>query len=1230
MRNPLLRLFLLIVPVFSFSQQEKKGVDVLKLSQQYSAKEKKATNNLLQIAKQKGWALMLKSDNPNQLILLTGIDSRGFPVYTTTNNNTIAATTTHTNQLWQGGTTGFNLSGSSSNIQGKIAIWDGGVPMGNHIELNGKIINKDGSSILDHTTHVSGTLMANGINPLAKGMAYGATQLNCYDFNNQISEMLAAAGNLLLSNHSYGTIAGWNKTPLNVWQYWGNPSDTADYKFGIYDEDTQMFDSIAYNAPYYLIVKSTGNNRDKNGPAVGVSYQAFDNNGVMADAGPRPAGISNNNGYDNIPTYGVAKNILTVGAVEGIASGSTKSADIKMSTFSSWGPTDDGRIKPDLVADGVDVLSCSSNSSTSYETMSGTSMATPNVTGSLYLLQELYSKKNSGNFMKASTLKALAIHTASEAGDTIGPDYKFGWGLLNVEKAARIIAKSNSSSDTIIETTLNNNDTFRLNVIASGNGTLMATMGWTDPVGAITTTSLLNNPSLKLIHDLDIRIIKGTSVYMPWVLDPSNPSNAASKGDNFRDNVERVEADNIVPGQSYTIQITHKGMLQRGSQDFSLIVAGIGGRSYCPPSTINNGDVRIDNFSFANVNNVLSTCNSYVDNTNLTANVEPSKTYSLNISLSSCNSSANNKTVKVYIDYNENNSFSEANELVYIGGTVNGTLNANITIPNNVAVGNYTLMRIIVAETSVAFDACSPINLIGETQDYRVQFINPKTDVSLTNIDIPTNNICSNNNQFVSVRITNNGDSAVSNIPLAAVVKNGTATIATLQGNYRDTLASGASIIYTFQTPFTSVAATTYNITATANLSNDQNITNDTISGNVTIASVPPSTNGFANICGNTAQLKIFGSNSNQNYYWYNDILATSPIATGSNTTTSIIANTYYVGSGNSTNIGAASKNIFTDGDYQAKGGNYFKYNATVPVLLENAKIYTSYPGKVTLIVADIKGTLANGSYNYNTLDSTTIDVSASRPTKMRGDISGNDIADTGLIYNINLYIPAGNHALIVKTDSVANIFRNNNIAANPYPYSIPNVFTITGNNATNPSQFYYYLYNMHIRTLDCTSDRIAVVPVVAAIPSIAQVGDSLVSNTGISFQWQKDTVDIANEINQSYKPTANGIYSCVVTDNSGCQQRSNFLLYPTNKDFIIKPNPAYSFVDISFNSLSNANTQIYIVDATGKFYGQQSFANSVGSFNTRINTSSLAAGVYVLNVLHGNEIYRKKFVIVR
>ncbi|MGQ4828433.1 S8 family serine peptidase, partial [Enterococcus faecalis] len=66
-------------------------------------------------------------------------------------------------------------------------------------------------------------------------------------------------------------------------------------------------------------------------------------------------------------------------------------------------------------------------------------MASPNAAGSLLLVQEYYNQKHPGIFMKGATLKALAIHTADEAGPSNGPDYQYGYGLLNVLKATSVI-----------------------------------------------------------------------------------------------------------------------------------------------------------------------------------------------------------------------------------------------------------------------------------------------------------------------------------------------------------------------------------------------------------------------------------------------------------------------------------------------------------------------------------------------------------------------------------------------------------------------------------------------------------------------------------------------------------------------------------------------------------------------------------------------------------------------
>ncbi|HZG26487.1 MAG TPA: S8 family serine peptidase, partial [Chitinophagaceae bacterium] len=386
-------------------------------SQQKAANDKVSFQKLLQVSKEKGWKMMFTGRN-GSVATLVGIDPFGLPVYVTTNNNIRSAATIRTNLLWTGGTTGLNLNGSAANLKGKIGIWDGGRVRASHVELVNRVIQKDNpSAISDHSTHVAGTMIATGVNPLAKGMSWGAQQLVAYDYNNDQAEMLGEAANLLVSNHSYTPITGWfyNETDKR-WEFYGKPGENEDYKFGYYSSESQMWDSIAYNAPNYLIVFASGNNRNSNGPAVGEPYWRYDANGSMSNAGNRPAGINSNDAYDVIPSWAIAKNILTVGAINPIPSGYTAVSDAQVAPFSSWGPTDDGRIKPDVVADGVNLLSSTGSSDNAYAIQSGTSMAAPSATGSLLLLQEYYSSLRSGAFMRAATLKGIVIHTADEAG----------------------------------------------------------------------------------------------------------------------------------------------------------------------------------------------------------------------------------------------------------------------------------------------------------------------------------------------------------------------------------------------------------------------------------------------------------------------------------------------------------------------------------------------------------------------------------------------------------------------------------------------------------------------------------------------------------------------------------------------------------------------------------------------------------------------------------------------
>jgi hypothetical protein len=157
-------------------------------------------------------------------------------------------------------------------------------------------------------------------------------------------------------------------------------------------------------------------------------------------------------------------------------------------------------------------------------------MATPNVTGSLALLQDLNKKLHGGMVMKSATLKALVIHTVKEAGLLPGPDYSFGWGLLDVENAAKLLINEDGINTLIREDELQNGSNFELILNPKANQKITITMAWNDPA-AQPGTPALDPINLMLVNDLDVKLIaeNGSASY-PWLLDPSTPNAQAIKG----------------------------------------------------------------------------------------------------------------------------------------------------------------------------------------------------------------------------------------------------------------------------------------------------------------------------------------------------------------------------------------------------------------------------------------------------------------------------------------------------------------------------------------------------------------------------------------------------------------------------------------------------------------------------------------------------------------------------
>ncbi len=474
---------------------------------------------------------MFKENEDGSFDELMRITPDGVPVYYSI-NNADAANSTRTDRLHNGGSLGLNIEG-----QGMTAyVWDGGPTRISHQEFSGQRASRgDAISALNgnsfHATHVSGTIAGSGVNATAKGMAPQANVVT-NDWNSDEAEMAAAGANgALISNHSYGVPTA-------------NLAGNADL-IGKYLSDAARIDEITYNAPYYQPVFSAGNS------------------GADNTSNDVPLGGSSN--YDKLTFASVSKNaMLVANAQDAVINSDGSLNSVSINFGSSQGPTDDYRIKPDITGNGTSVTSSFDSSDNAYGTISGTSMSSPNVAGSMLLLQQYYNQIN-GEFMKAATVKGLAMHTADDAGPA-GPDAVWGWGLMNTMKAATII--DDFIGNRIVEAVLQNGQTYSITVEANSAEDLLASISWTDPAGQINLGGA-NDTTPALVNDLDIRISQGGTTFEPWKLFGVVTNGT---GDNTVDNFERVDVTS--PSGLYTITVSHKGTLVNGSQPFSLIVTG--------------------------------------------------------------------------------------------------------------------------------------------------------------------------------------------------------------------------------------------------------------------------------------------------------------------------------------------------------------------------------------------------------------------------------------------------------------------------------------------------------------------------------------------------------------------------------------------------------------------------------------------------------------------------------
>ncbi len=428
----------------------------------------------------------------------------------------------------------YGLDGSGVSVM----VYDAGRVF-NHTDFGGRATAGDTDGISEHATHVAGTVggdgsisggthrgMAPGVEIISYGFEVvgglqpGFLYTDPGDFEADYDQAMNTHG-ATIANNSIGSNVESNGYTCS-WQ-------------GDYGLMASLIDEVVVGSlgSPYRIVWAAGNERQ----------------GSRCD-------VEGYGDYYSTAPPGNAKNQIAVGAIN--------SNDDSMTWFSSWGPTDDGRLKPDITGPGCqttdDMGVTSTSISNGYITFCGTSMASPAVAGVSALIIEQWRILHPGMpDMRNATLKTILANSAVDLGNP-GPDYQFGYGSVRAQPAVDTVLEGR-----VLEATISQGQTqFYIAVVEPGDSELKVTLSWDDPAATPMTTSAL-------INDVDLRIIgpDGTE-YLPWTLDPSNPSASAVQSVVDRlNNTEQVAISNPTPG-AYRVEIEGFNIAQGPAQEIGV------------------------------------------------------------------------------------------------------------------------------------------------------------------------------------------------------------------------------------------------------------------------------------------------------------------------------------------------------------------------------------------------------------------------------------------------------------------------------------------------------------------------------------------------------------------------------------------------------------------------------------------------------------------------------------
>lgn len=427
----------------------------------------------------------------------------------------------------------YNLTG-----EGITAfIYDGGSILSSHRDFEGRatVIPQDTSGLSQHATHVAGTVgsgfsspepgMAPNVEIVSAGFEFDFTGTFLYSNPGDIEADYSVAFNQFgadISNNSIGTNTAPNGFDCSI---------TGDYGVTSAVIDGLVRGSVTNGEPI-RIVWANGNERQTT--RCGSTYSTT----------APPAG---------------AKNHITVGA--------TNADNNTITSFTSWGPVDDGRLKPDISGPGCQsggdggVTSLSDDGG--YATLCGTSMAAPTVTGVAVLMLEHHRDLfPTISDPRNSTIKVLLAHNAEDLGN-VGPDYQFGYGSVKAVDTVEFMSTRQYG-----EREVSQGESVNYTIpVAAGESEFQVTIAWDD---APATPNIAN----ALVNNLDLVVISPSGQrFYPWTLNPASPGSPAVRTQvDSINNIEQVTVDNPEAGE-WSVRVEGTSV-PVGPQPFSIAADG--------------------------------------------------------------------------------------------------------------------------------------------------------------------------------------------------------------------------------------------------------------------------------------------------------------------------------------------------------------------------------------------------------------------------------------------------------------------------------------------------------------------------------------------------------------------------------------------------------------------------------------------------------------------------------